>query len=172
MYDIWMRRRRLRSAQCSIPEAALAPNIFVKAHLPALPTTERYKVKVKLIDESVVFEKQLHRAWTKAVGNFGTMREHEGKIYAVELEFLFTKQTPNYEIIVRVLTTRGAMVVDLKKTNDIAKAGRVQASGGARCDRQMSKRWVLSDKTRVMGMYLEACAWTDYESTSGRPPIA
>ncbi|GBP20349.1 hypothetical protein EVAR_10614_1 [Eumeta japonica] len=40
MSDIWMRRRRLGSAQRSIPEAALARNIFAKTHLSALPTAE------------------------------------------------------------------------------------------------------------------------------------
>ncbi|GBP12025.1 hypothetical protein EVAR_5864_1 [Eumeta japonica] len=35
-----MRRRRLGIAQRSIPEAAVARNIFAKKHLPALPTAE------------------------------------------------------------------------------------------------------------------------------------
>ncbi|GBP68835.1 Phenoloxidase-activating factor 2 [Eumeta japonica] len=40
MSDVSMRRRRLGSAQRSIPEAVFAYNIFAKTHLSVLPTTE------------------------------------------------------------------------------------------------------------------------------------
>ncbi|GBP72196.1 hypothetical protein EVAR_90379_1 [Eumeta japonica] len=37
MSNVWMRRRLLGNTQLSIPEIALAHDIFAETHLPALP---------------------------------------------------------------------------------------------------------------------------------------